>query len=116
MKKGFTLLEIVIAMAIASIALTAIANNFISGMRAFNTSVQQSDDISTISSYLQNYLDNPTAAGSTTNDDGDQVIFESSPVNVTIDLNSNGTVDQTIQMKEIKSEEDGLSVSYYEKN
>ncbi len=105
MKKGFTLIETIIAMAILSVVLIGLYNSFMSGMRVFNTSQQQSENISKASSYLQNYLDDNTQ---TTN-------ISTSTENVKVVVKVSGAdTTTTIKMEQIVAKEDKVSVVYFD--
>lgn len=102
MKKGFTLIEIVIAMFLISVIVVAIADSFGTGMKFFKDSMDTSENSSTASSYMQNYLNNND---NTKDTDGNTVITENIK-----DVIVN---DTTVQMDEVVATKDNVQIKYY---
>lgn len=114
MKKGFTLLEIIIAMVLISVAIIGIFGNFTSGMRTFSFSVGQAEDISEASSLLQKHLEaleNDPAAATT-----GVVLNNNKDVKITLPATTNiAKKESTITMKQMVATESNTSVLYFVK-
>ncbi len=97
MRKGFTLLEVMISLVLLSMILLAITSAFVTSAKVFDSSITISEESSDANANLQNYLeDNTFTTGITTN-------------SVVIDVNG---VD--ISMEEIKSTQNNTVLTYYQ--
>lgn len=60
MRKGFTLIEVLISLVIISFVAIAVSDSFVNGLRLFKRSVDVSKETSGASTYMENYLNDDT--------------------------------------------------------